>query len=143
MHIRKILPFFIILLILASCAGPTASKSIPTESPKATEIPSLPTVAPTSTTAPTEIPTKVIKSIDEAKTATIQIEAQGSFVDPEVGQMLNTAGRGSGFIIDPSGIAVTNNHVVTGSAILKVWVGERQKHATPRFWVCQNVGIWL
>ncbi|MEK7683067.1 MAG: S1C family serine protease, partial [Chloroflexota bacterium] len=27
------------------------------------------------------------------------------------------------FIIDPSGIAVTNNHVVTGSALLKVWVG--------------------
>ncbi|HSF80454.1 MAG TPA: S1C family serine protease, partial [Anaerolineales bacterium] len=31
--------------------------------------------------------------------------------------------RGSGFIIDPAGIAVTNNHVVTGAALLKVWVG--------------------
>ena len=28
-----------------------------------------------------------------------------------------------GFIIDPSGIAITNNHVVTGAALLKVWVG--------------------
>ncbi|WP_343390223.1 serine protease [Candidatus Amarobacter glycogenicus] len=37
--------------------------------------------------------------------------------------MYNAAGRGSGFIIDPSGIAVTNNHVVTGAALLKVWVG--------------------
>jgi serine protease Do len=44
-------------------------------------------------------------------------------VDPEVGLVVNGAGRGSGFIIDPSGIAVTNNHVVTGSALLKVWVG--------------------
>jgi serine protease Do len=35
---------------------------------------------------------------------------------------LNTAGRGSGFIIDPSGIAVTNNHVVTGAAFLQVYV---------------------
>src|SRR5690606_35045392 len=36
---------------------------------------------------------------------------------------VNSAGRGTGFIIDPSGIAVTNNHVVTGSALLHVWVG--------------------
>src|SRR4030066_156502 len=37
--------------------------------------------------------------------------------------IVNQAGRGSGFIIDPSGIAVTNNHVVTGAALLKVWIG--------------------
>ncbi len=64
-----------------------------------------------------------IISLDDVKTAVIQIEAQGTFVDPEVGTMFNSAGRGSGFIIDPSGIAVTNNHVVTGAALLKVWVG--------------------
>lgn len=64
-----------------------------------------------------------ISSLDEVKSAAIQIEAQGTFVDPEVGTMYNAAGRGSGFIIDPSGIAVTNNHVVTGAALLKVWVG--------------------
>lgn len=62
-------------------------------------------------------------SLDDVKSATIQIEAQGTFVDPQVGLVVNGAGRGSGFIIDPSGIAVTNNHVVTGSALLKVWVG--------------------
>jgi len=123
MRTRTIFSLFIILLILASCAGPKPTVEAPTQAPKATEVPPLPTAAPTSTTAPTEIPTKVVKSIDEAKKATIQIEAQGSFVDPQVGQMLNTAGRGSGFIIDPSGIAVTNNHVVTGAALIKVWVG--------------------
>ena len=64
-----------------------------------------------------------ITTLDAVKTAAIQIEAQGTFVDPEVGTMYNSAGRGSGFIIDPSGIAVTNNHVVTGAALLKVWVG--------------------
>ena len=36
------------------------------------------------------------------------------------------SGSGSGFIIDESGIAVTNNHVATGAAILKVWVGEER-----------------
>ena len=40
------------------------------------------------------------------------------------------SGRGSGFVIDPSGIAVTNNHVVTGAASLKVWLGpDREEHA--------------
>ena len=63
-----------------------------------------------------------VKSIEEARGAVIQIEAQGSFTDPEVGMVYNAAGRGSGFIIDPAGIAVTNNHVVTGSALLQVWV---------------------
>ena len=28
-----------------------------------------------------------------------------------------------GFIIDPSGLAITNNHVVTGAALLRVWIG--------------------
>ena len=64
-----------------------------------------------------------VSTLEDVESATIQIEAQGSFQDPEVGQILNAAGRGSGFIIDPSGIAVTNNHVVTGSALLQVWIG--------------------
>ncbi|MCJ7570237.1 MAG: hypothetical protein MUO58_22210, partial [Anaerolineales bacterium] len=46
-----------------------------------------------------------VSSLEEARGAVIQIEAQGSFADPEVGMVYNAAGRGSGFIIDPSGIA--------------------------------------
>ena len=63
-----------------------------------------------------------INSVDDVKDATIQIEAQGTIVDPEFGLQVNSAGRGSGFIIDPSGIAVTNNHVVAGAALVKVWL---------------------
>lgn len=78
--------------------------------------------------APTDEPaataeTGAISTLDGVKSATIQIEAQGTFVDPQVGTLYNAAGRGSGFIIDPSGLAVTNNHVVTGAALIKVWVG--------------------
>ena len=75
---------------------------------------------------------KTIDSLDDVKYATIQIEATGSFVDPQAGLLSNVAGRGSGFIIDPSGIAVTNNHVVSGAATLKVWVAgeESSRNAT-------------
>ncbi|MDJ0753022.1 MAG: trypsin-like peptidase domain-containing protein [Ardenticatenaceae bacterium] len=63
-----------------------------------------------------------VSTLEMVNQAVIQIEAQGSFTDPEVGNVYNSSGRGSGFIIDPSGIAVTNNHVVTGAALLKVWI---------------------
>lgn len=51
---------------------------------------------------------------------TVLIEAQGTFVDPNMCAIVNSAGRGLGLTRDPSGIAMTNNHVVTGAALLKV-----------------------
>jgi serine protease Do len=63
-----------------------------------------------------------ISNLEDVHLAVVQIEAVGTFVDPEEGMIANAAGRGSGFIIDPSGIAVTNHHVVTGAAFLKVFV---------------------
>lgn len=89
-----------------------------------------PTVEPTPVdVAPVST---AVNSLDAVKTATIQIEAQGTFVFPEVGTVYNVAGRGSGFIIDPSGLAVTNNHVVTGAALLKVWVGGEREPRNAR-----------
>lgn len=44
------------------------------------------------------------------ESATVQIVATNSFIDPEVGLQMEVAGKGSGFIIDPAGIAVTNNY---------------------------------
>ncbi len=63
-----------------------------------------------------------VATLSDVEAAVVQIEAVGTFVDPAEGLQLNAAGRGSGFIIDPSGIAVTNNHVVTGGGIYKVYV---------------------
>jgi serine protease Do len=57
------------------------------------------------------------------QSATIQIQAQGTFISPGTTQPEESAARGSGFIIDPSGIALTNNHVVVGAGTLKVWLG--------------------
>ncbi len=88
-------------------------------------------VVPTATTKAVDEKPGLVKTLDDVKSATIQIIAEGTFIDPQVGVVLNGAGSGSGFIIDPSGIAVTNNHVVTGAAILTVYVGgsKEPKHA--------------
>lgn len=130
MKLHRVLTLLFALSVLLVACQPV---SVVTKEPESlpTNLPTTVTI-PTATLEPTVEESGAIKSMDEAKAATIQIEAQGSFVDPEFGQMLNTAGRGSGFIIDPSGIAITNNHVVTGAAILKVWVGGDTKPKNAR-----------
>jgi serine protease Do len=73
-----------------------------------------------------------VDSLDGVESAVVQIEAVGTFVDPEEGRQQNMPGFGSGFIIDSSGIAVTNNHVVTGGALFKVLVAGRDKPVNAR-----------
>ena len=68
-----------------------------------------------------------IGDVADAKKAVIQIVAQGSFVSSESGEQQSMVGAGSGFIIDSSGIAVTNQHVVEGAGSLDVFVGGSTK----------------
>ncbi len=117
-HVRPML-FFVTILMLASLACSALSGG---GGGAATQEPARPATEAAATTAP-EKQGGSINSVDNVKDATIQIEAQGTFEDPQFGLQVNSAGRGSGFIIDPSGIAVTNNHVVAGAALVKVWVG--------------------
>ncbi len=108
-------PVLAAVLIVAACSSPAA-----TVAPS----PSAPASASPSASAG-----GAIGSFDDAIEAVLQIEAVGAFRDPDQGEQVET-GRGSGFVIDPSGIAVTNNHVVTGAASLKVWLGpDREEHA--------------
>jgi S1-C subfamily serine protease len=123
-----------VLLVSAACGGgPSATTEAPA-APATTEAPAEVTEAPVETQPPpeTEEPEETsgaVNSLQDVKNAVVQIEAQGTFIDPEVGLVLNGAGRGSGFIIDPAGIAVTNNHVVTGAGLLKVYVNGEEKNA--------------
>ena len=64
----------------------------------------------------------MVMSLEQVRDATVRIEAEGSFIDPDEGMAVTWAGSGSGFIVDASGLAVTNNHVVTGAALLRVWL---------------------
>jgi serine protease Do len=122
----KWIVFIMGILLLTSLACGLVGGDEPTATPLPDEPPptEVPPDEPTPT-APLEEPpsTGGVSALEDLKSAVIQIEAEGSFVDPQEGLLLNQAGTGSGFIIDESGLAVTNNHVVTGAAILRVWVG--------------------
>ena len=123
-HPLKSLLWFVAIFVVVSlaCGGPPSTEE-PPEKPRDEE-----TDKDAGEKEPSEKEPEIVASsgavsnLQDVKGAVIQVEAQGSFVDPEWGEY-TSAGRGSGFIIDPSGIAVTNNHVVTGSALLKVWIG--------------------
>jgi serine protease Do len=132
MHRKLLKPFIglgmIILIVSLACnLGPGAPE--PTQVPPTNEPlqpPEQPTEKPVEPVEPVEEGPAAQTGLQNVENAVIQIEADGTFVDPEVGWQVNVGRLGSGFIIDPSGIAVTNNHVVTGAALLKVWVGGDQ-----------------
>ncbi len=114
--------------LIASCSGGDPAADVTTVLTQASVAadPTTTAVAETTTTvAPvvTEpVDDGIVSSVDEVKAATVQILAQGSYRDPAEGQ-ISTFGSGSGFIIDPTGIIVTNNHVVTGAGAITVVVG--------------------
>ena len=125
---RILIPSVLLILALITTA------CTPSATMETSTLPSEPSITPSlePSNTPSPEPTKplgLVDSLDGVQDATIQIVAEGTFVDSQLGTLYNSAGSGSGFFIDPSGIAVTNNHVVTGAALLQVWVaGEEKPH---------------
>ena len=127
---KRIGALLAITSLVAACGGDDDSESAPTV-PVATTLPadrpvgdttSDTSAAPEETSPPTT--DSAADPLQTLRAATVKISSQGTFVDPAVGAMYNVAGVGTGFIIDPSGIVVTNNHVVTGSALLEVFLND-------------------
>ncbi|TLN15955.1 serine protease, partial [bacterium] len=67
-----------------------------------------------------------IDNVKDAESAVIRIVAEGTYSYPDF-STYTQMGSGSGFIIDESGIAVTNNHVVTGAGRIKVYFSDSDK----------------
>jgi len=115
-RVRFFLPALTVVALITACAGQQAATGAVASA--------APSAAASAAASASDAPASgAVSTLEDVQSAAIQIEAEGTFQDPEVGTVYNAAGRGSGFIIDPSGIAVTNNHVVTGAALLRVWVG--------------------
>jgi len=73
-----------------------------------------------------------ISSYTSAQPAVVQIVAEGEFRDVGMAEGQQGSWSGSGFVIDPSGLAVTNAHVAEGAATMKVYVGGAKDAVTAR-----------
>ena len=138
MYTIRLLSLIILLLaLLVACGdGPdtavtgqsaTGSGSVQLNTPTPQAAPA--TAVASADTAAAGAPAGAVASLSDVRSATVRVGFEGSFLHYEYGDVENLPNHGSGFIIDPSGIAVTNNHVVTGAAFLEV---QLEGEDTPR-----------
>ena len=117
---RRVAILFVFALVAAACSSGAEDTTTTAAATATTE-----TTVATTTTAATTTSSEAsgaVSGLKAVRGAVVRIVAEGSFVDPQEGMVYNAEGSGSGFVIDPSGLAVTNNHVVTGAAFLQVYI---------------------
>jgi serine protease Do len=125
-----------VTIAAAACSSVQAATPPDTDSGRPTTTADAGTMVPgrdatttTTTATTTQLPedtapprgARPARRLEDVEQAVVQIVANGTFATPD-GELVNVPGSGSGFVIDGSGLAVTNNHVVTGAAYLDVYV---------------------
>lgn len=123
------------LLFTMGCSLFAFGSSKATEAPPRLEIATTPEVVETASVEPAPVeeepamveePSGAANNLQDAEKAVIRIVTQGSYEYAGYGSFEESF-TGSGFIIDPSGLAVTNNHVVTGAALVQVYFSDDPK----------------
>ncbi len=100
-----------------------------------------PTPEPTSTTTPNSTPTPTATprptsapSIQFIGAADLSDESKSSLaelierIQEGVVQIATDSGSGSGFIVDPNGLVVTNEHVVEGARRVEIWLTNGRRY---------------
>ncbi|MCJ7512411.1 MAG: trypsin-like peptidase domain-containing protein [Anaerolineales bacterium] len=113
-------------LLLSACGGSGGDEAPATKAPAEPAGTSEPSVSLGSKSS-----AGAVSSLEDVEKATVLIFAEGTKYDP-LGEMPNASWRGTGFIIDPSGLAVTNNHVATGAGRMTVRVGGETQERVAR-----------
>jgi serine protease Do len=113
-------------LLTSACGSADADAPASTVAPATTPEPVTTTPSTSPSTTVTTDESSPPGGLDAVAAATVQIVAQGTFVDPEFGAY-EGAGAGSGFVVGPNGLAVTNNHVVAGAGLIQVFVAGEDK----------------
>ena len=117
--IAQLVPTVAASPVLATVGAPQSVVTASATPPQAVTLAPQPTAAPAATRAPESS----VVSIADAGLAVIRVEPVGSIRDPESDEeWFNADWHGSGFFIDAGGVAVTNNHVVTGAGLINVFV---------------------
>ncbi len=118
-------------LTLAAVLGGACSTD--TEADPATA-PAPATTAPpgaSDTSPPGSPPPEAVDPLDTVRGAVVRIETNATSVQPDDPMVAAPEsihyGAGSGFVIDPSGLAVTNDHVVAGATAIEAFVEGRQQ----------------
>lgn len=114
-HKRRITTFVVLGCLLSACGS--GQSDVPTAPTASQEVvtPAEPTPASARDQA------QPVRSIDDVEKAVIRIEVKGSFRD--IGkEQVEAEGYGSGFFINGDGLAVTNNHVVTGASSFRIYL---------------------
>jgi serine protease Do len=91
----------LLLLLLVAAGWTTAGLAYPVDAQ--TDEPPIPT------------------AVDAALTAVVRIETEGSFRAPFMARDAEMGGSGSGFLVSPTGLIVTNAHVVNGGTLFRVY----------------------